>query len=1417
VSGSVSIFLASGPGISDLTGLTCAFSNSSTNFQIEAGKTYYLRVDSFGQAGAIQVNLEQIFPPANDNFANAEAINSLPFSTTVDNTNAMIEPDEPVGCGSLFRSVWYSFSPSENMAVRVDMAGSTAPGNVSIYLASGSSISDLTFLTCTSGGSSTNFQVEAGKTYYLRVDSFGQAGALQVNLEQITPPANDNFANAEAINSLPFSTTVDNTDATIEPNEPVGCGSLFRSVWYSFTPAENMAVRVEVNSQVGGSVSVFLASGPGISDLTSLTCAFSDSSTNFQVEAGNTYYLRVDSFGQAGALQVNLEQITPPANDNFANAETINSLPFSATVDNTNATIEPGEPQDCGGSRFRSVWYSFSPSENTEIRMSAAGSIAPGNVSIFLASGPGTSDLTFLTCTSGGSSARIQVEAGKTYYLRVDSFGQAGAIQVNLTQAISPSNDNFASAESVTSLPFSTTVDITDATNQPDEPQNCYSMDRTVWYSFTPPETLVLRANTLGSSINGNVNIYSSSGAGFSDLQFLNCSGPSGSPTFTAEAGQTYYLQVGPAFGESGTLKVNILQAVPPANDNFANAESIMSLPFSASTDITDATIEPGEQQICYSMDRTVWYSFTPTETMAVRADTQGSIINGNVNIYLAVGSGIADLQFLNCSGPSGSPMFTVEAGQKYYFQVGAASGEIGTVQFNLTEVAAITGRVTDAVTSAPLPGNAPPFALATLYRVCGDGCLEPVNSQQADSNGRFLFDNYFGGSLPAGTYQIEVSANLYQTEQFGPFEFSGINLEVGDLPIAPLPLIGSIRGRLVDAATGNPVSQTFTPSVQLFRCTDGNCFEFVNDQVPDSQGRFRFETDSSGNPLPVGTYKILASADQYQQAQTDPFEVGAGMHRTVGNLRITSFPVRFSAIQPCAEIPASGGECVFSVKIWNGLATRLKGATWSLAEGSLPNSFVGFTNFQVKDSQDLDLDRGKSKVFRFRFNVPANSSSEGTSICTRLFAGQGSNSFFDTIGFRDLFCVFRNAGGFSIASPQEAIAFAQAEVTAAATGTDIEPNNSCQAAQDMGTVSLPFVLDGNLDSSQTPDVDFFRFSGISGAPVVVDLEGAPTGKGTVSDTYLGFFDSNCNLVALNDDSNTVNSHLEFLIPSDGVFVLAATVCCDSDFVGGGDGTYQLTISPLQAIGSVSGRVTDAARGTPLRGDITPFAFVRLAQCDESGCVEVNSQAAGSDGGFRFDSDSNGAPLRVADYRVVVSADQYQTGQTDVFAVGEGEDHDAGDVALTSFPVRFSDTQPCTVPTEGGICEFSVKITNGLSTRLSGKAWSIVSGSGIGSFTSFTIFQPETPQDVRLNPGKSSVLRFRFRVRGSVADGATICTTVYVGQDPNALFNTVGRNSDFCFVKGQDGFTLLSEQEAQTASQQMQELILTDRQVEKKK
>ena len=171
-----------------------------------------------------------------------------------------------------------------------------------------------------------------------------------------------------------------------------------------------------------------------------------------------------------------------------------------------------------------------------------------------------------------------------------------------------------------------------------------------------------------------------------------------------------------------------------------------------------------------------------------------------------------------------------------------------------------------------------------------------------------------------------------------------------------------------------------------------------------------------------------------------------------------------------------------------------------------------------------MELDKGRSKTLQFQFNVPSGSTPAEALLCLRVFVGQGNNALFNTLGYRDLFCVLRNAQGLSIASAQSATALAQPAIAPKATGTETEPNNSCQMAQDLGTVPLPFVLDGNLDSTVEPDIDFYRFSGTPGVLVGIDHEGAATGKGTLPDPMLGLFDSNCNLMDLNNDTNSANS-----------------------------------------------------------------------------------------------------------------------------------------------------------------------------------------------------------------------------------------------------------------------------------------------------
>src|SRR5262245_46889047 len=109
----------------------------------------------------------------------------------------------------------------------------------------------------------------------------------------------------------------------------------------------------------------------------------------------------------------------------------------------------------------------------------------------------------------------------------------------------------------------------------------------------------------------------------------------------------------------------------------------------------------------------------------------------------------------------------------------------------------------------------------------------------------------------------------------------------------------------------------------------------------------------------------------------------------------------------------------------------------------------------------------------------------------------------------------------------------------------DLEPNDTCAVAQDAGTFTPGTSLNCTLDRPDFPrDTDFYRFTGTAGDRVVVDLTGPIENPDRLSDPFLGFFDSNCNLVDFNDDFMSLNSHLEFAIPADGTFVLGVTSCC---------------------------------------------------------------------------------------------------------------------------------------------------------------------------------------------------------------------------------------------------------------------------------
>nr|VFK41892.1 MAG: Hemolysin-type calcium-binding repeat-containing protein [Candidatus Kentron sp. SD]VFK47851.1 MAG: Hemolysin-type calcium-binding repeat-containing protein [Candidatus Kentron sp. SD] len=140
------------------------------------------------------------------------------------------------------------------------------------------------------------------------------------------------------------------------------------------------------------------------------------------------------------------------------------------------------------------------------------------------------------------------------------------------------------------------------------------------------------------------------------------------------------------------------------------------------------------------------------------------------------------------------------------------------------------------------------------------------------------------------------------------------------------------------------------------------------------------------------------------------------------------------------------------------------------------------------------------------------------------------------------------------------------------------------------GRLSLGGNKTGNIESSG--DRDWFRIRLNAGQQVRFDLEGRPTSRGTLSDTYLrGIYDSSGSYISgtRNDDGRTsVNSRVDFTASSTGYYYVAAGA------FGSNTGTYRLTATALNPEVSVSGNGYNINDGdtSPRSADYTNFGSV---------------------------------------------------------------------------------------------------------------------------------------------------------------------------------------------------------------------------------
>jgi len=109
-------------------------------------------------------------------------------------------------------------------------------------------------------------------------------------------PANDDVTAATVIPALPFTDTVDTSEATAAAGD-LDCSGLedTHTVWYAITPTTDMLLGLRTEFQFAAEVSTSVASGsPG--SLNFLQCSFASTQT-LDAKAGTTYYIQLASAG----------------------------------------------------------------------------------------------------------------------------------------------------------------------------------------------------------------------------------------------------------------------------------------------------------------------------------------------------------------------------------------------------------------------------------------------------------------------------------------------------------------------------------------------------------------------------------------------------------------------------------------------------------------------------------------------------------------------------------------------------------------------------------------------------------------------------------------------------------------------------------------------------------------------------------------------------------------------------------------------------------------------------------------------------------------------------------------------------------------------------------------------------------------
>jgi subtilisin family serine protease/outer membrane protein assembly factor BamB len=257
-------------------------------------------------------------------------------------------------------------------------------------------------------------------------------------------PFNDDFATRARVSGSNLVVRAVSTGATTEAEPAIAGQAASSTLWWEWTATLSGTVRVSTD---GSSYDTLLGVFTGGS-LEALTAVASNddepgkvtSRLEFNAQAGTTYQIVIG--GKAGASGLTLLDVGAiPANDNFANAQTLTGRTALIKAANAQATLEPGEPRIRNFTGGKSLWYRWTAPASGRFQFALSSDGFDPLLAVY--TGNAVNALTLVAdsddadAENGGATdattaiATVNATAGTTYYVQIDGKASGSTPPIN--------------------------------------------------------------------------------------------------------------------------------------------------------------------------------------------------------------------------------------------------------------------------------------------------------------------------------------------------------------------------------------------------------------------------------------------------------------------------------------------------------------------------------------------------------------------------------------------------------------------------------------------------------------------------------------------------------------------------------------------------------------------------------------------------------------------------------------------------------------------------------------------------------------------------------------------------------------------------------------------------------------------------